>query len=108
MLFISAEDFFDKVSKFKRLSRDQEKELYFRTKEGDKSARELIIESYLVVVMARIKRIQKEMHSLDLIYNCIYALEQAVDKHDFSKEYPFVNYLLPIIQQEIAKHIAKN
>ena len=74
MLFTCAEDFFHKASKIKRLSRQEEKDLFVCRKAGDMTARERIIESYLVIVAARIRRLPKDMQSLDLIYSCIQAL----------------------------------
>lgn len=108
MLFISAQDFFDKASKIQRLTRDQEKELYLLMKGGDMSAREKIVESYLIIVASRIKRLSKEMHSLDLIYSCLNALESQVDKFNFlSDGETFTHRLALVIQKETTNYLAK-
>ena len=70
-------------------------------------ARERIIESYLVIVAARIKRLPKNMQSLDLIYNCIQTLGCAVDQFNFLQEAePFAHRLCLIVQREITRQIA--
>ena len=108
MLFTCAEDFFNKVSKIKRLSRQEEKALFVCMKAGDMTARERIIESYLVIVAARIRRLPKHMQSLDLIYSCIQALERAVDQFNFLQECePFTHKVCLLCQKEFAKNIAK-
>ena len=108
MLFTCAEDFYGKVSQIKRVSREEEKELFICMKSGDVGARRRIVESYLVVVAARIKRLPKDMQSLDLIYSCIQALERAVDQFNFLQDgETFTHQLCSITQREIARHIAK-
>jgi len=108
MLFTCAEDFFHKASKIKRLSRQEEKDLFVCMKAGDMTARERIIESYLVIVAARIRRLPKDMQSLDLIYSCIQALERAVDQFNFLQEgETFTHRLCSITQREFARHIVK-
>lgn len=108
MLFTCAEDFFNKVSKIKRLSRQEEKDLFVCMKAGDMTARGRIIENYLVIVAARIRRLPKDMQSLDLIYSCIQALERAVDQFNFLQESEtFTHRLCSITQREFTRHIVK-
>ncbi len=108
MLFTCAEDFFHKASKIKRLSRQEEKDLFICMKAGDMTARERIIESYLVIVAARIRRLPKDMQSLDLIYSCIQALECAVDQFNFLQEgETFAHKVCLVAQKEFTQNIAK-
>ncbi len=109
MLFICAEDFFNKALTAKRLSRQEEEDIFARMRAGDTVAREQMIEGYLAVVAARIKRLPKDMQSLDLIYSCMQALERAVDQFDFSQEgEPFTHRLGLLIKRELTRSIAKN
>ena len=106
MLFISAEDFFDKVSKIKRLSSQEEKEHFARMKAGGATARERIVESYLVIIAARIRRLPKDMQSLDLIYRCIQRLEREVDHFDFLQAgEAFTHRVSSFTQREIVRYI---
>ena len=108
MLFTCAEDFFEKSLQRGRLSREEEKTLFLRMKAGDASAHERMVESYLVIVAATIKRLPKEHQSLDLIYHCVQALEQSVDKFDFLQDgEAFLHRLSLVLRGEITKHIAK-
>ena len=108
MLFLTPVEFFDKAKQMKPLSREQEKELYSLMKTGDMQARERIVQSYVNIVACKIKRLSKELYSLDLIYNCLDKLEKAVDTFDFSNDgESFTHRLTLIIQKEIANYIAK-
>ena len=108
MLFTSASDFFEKTAKMKRLSREEEKETAVLMNAGEISARERIIESYLIVVALQIKRLSKDMHSLALIYGCVEALERAVDNFNFLQDNEtFMHRLSLITKKEFTNYIAK-
>ena len=107
MIFSCAKDFYEKVATVQKLTREEEKTLAKAMQNGDSVAREKIIENYLVFVAARIKRTAYPQ-SLDLIYHCVSALEQAVDKFDFLQDNePFSHRLSLLLGKEIVSYIAR-
>ena len=107
MIFISIDDFYEKVNNCKVLSRQEEIECACQMKSGDASARERLIESYLPMVAARIKRTPSHMQGLKLVYYCQQALEKAVDSFDFLQESEtFAHRLSWYLRQAVTKYIA--
>ncbi len=86
MLFLSVEDFFQKVHAVEKLSREDEKACAKRMREGDADARQAIINAYLPWVASYIKRSPENIRTLKNIYYGIQTLEQAVDAFDFLQE----------------------
>ena len=86
MFFYSAEDFFEKCGKFQALSREEERELAQRMKAGDGHARQCIIEGYLPLVAAYVKRMPPQFRTLRMALYCCHALEKAVDAFNFFQE----------------------
>ena len=107
MIFTCAKDFYEKVSTINKITREEEKSLAKAMRNGDEHAREKLIESYLIFVAARIKR-TPNAQSLDLIYHCISALENAVEKFDFLQESEtFSHRLSLLLDKEIVSYIAR-
>lgn len=86
MLFISAEDFFQKVRGIQKHSAAEEKILAARMNAGDADARQAIVNSYLPMVAANIRRYPKELQTLDTVYTCIQSLEEGVDRFNFLQD----------------------
>ena len=107
MLFTCKEDFFEKTGKMVRLSREEEKRDAELMYSGDLSARERIVESYLVVTASLVRRLSEDMQTLDLIYRCVDAVEKAIDKFNFLQENePFIHRLSILFRQITVKSIA--
>lgn len=85
-LFISVDDFFQKVRDVIRLSRNDEKKYALKMKEGDAEARQAIVNSYLPMVASHIHRSPKELQILETIYSCILSLEKGVDSFNFLQD----------------------
>lgn len=83
MVYISAEDFYEKASACHILTRQEEIECAKQMKNGDRIAREKLIQSYLPRVAEYIKHRQPHMQTLGLVLYCVQALEKAVDSFDF-------------------------
>ena len=106
MLYISSQDFFDKVSKISRLPREKEKEYAVLMKSGDEGAKQLIINSYLPFVAAYTKRHFTYSQPLDIIYRFIATLEAAVDSFNFQQDSrSFADYLSTKFRQDLVNHI---
>ena len=107
MFFISADDFFAKAGTFSRVTREEEKALARQMADGDKAAREALVQSYLPYVAAYIRRSPRSLHTLNTVYTCISALEKAVDQFDFLQDRePFSHQLSRWLRQCITKCIA--
>ena len=86
MLFITVDDFFQKVHSTTRLSRNDEKNYALKMKEGDAEARQAIVNSYLPMVASYIRRSPKELQTLETIYSCVRSLEKGVDSFNFLQD----------------------
>lgn len=86
MLFICVEDFFETARNAHRLTRDEEKLLAEKMRNGCAEARQAIIESYLPFVAGYILRAPATIHTLDTVYRCIDSLEKGVDTFPFQQE----------------------
>ena len=109
MIFISFDDFCEKVKRCKVLTREEEKECALRMKQGDLEAREQLIQSYLPMVASRIKRGPSHMKNLGMVLHCLQMLEKQVDKFNFQQDgETFTHRLSWGLRQAIASYIARN
>ena len=108
MLFVTLADFYQKADQCRRLTRQEEKECAARMAGGDSSARQQLIESYLPVVAARVKRAGESMESLSLALYCLQALEKCVDRFHFQQDSePFIHRLSWALRQAVTRYIAR-
>ena len=110
MLYTSAEDFYNKVATIKRLSREEEKELAKKMKDGDEDAKKKLMDSYLPVLAAYLTRYTHKP-SLNMIYRGIEVLEKSMSIYDFQFDSPspnanFVHFLSDRVRQMITRYIA--
>ena len=107
MIFISAEDFLSKVQGIERLSKDEERALALRMKNGDKEARQMLIHSYLPSVAFHVRRVPVGIRTLHTVYACIGSLERAIDKFNFFQDSEsFSHHLSRYLRQCITACIA--
>ena len=108
MLFINVQDFYNKAYDYKILPREEEKALAANMKD-DLEARQKIINSYLPMIAKVTERLQNNYQSLELVYRCIQALEQCVDKFDFQQDSEtFAHRFNWYLRQAITKYIAES
>ena len=108
MLFISIDDFYQKIEGQKKLSREEEKHYAIKKNEGDADAHNQIVQSYLPMVAWRIRSAPKNIQSLHTLYRCLGVLDDAVHKFDFLQDNePFVHYLSWCLRQCITQCIAE-
>ena len=86
MLFISADDFFDKVKSIKRITREEELEYARRMKDGDINAKTFLIMSYLPFAAGAIRHLKKEYQTLELVLRCCRGVERAVTTFNFEQD----------------------
>lgn len=107
MVYVSAEDFWEKAGACHILTRQEEIECAKQMKNGDRFAREKLIQSYLPMVAEHIKRTRPHTQTLGLVLYCVQALEKAVDSFDFLQDSePFSHRLNWWLRQATAKYIA--
>jgi hypothetical protein len=106
-IFTCEEDFFKKAASFKKLPREIERELALLMAQGDESARENLVCSYLPEVSAFIKRTARKDHSLELIYRLVASLEKTAEGFDFQQERePFSRRLAINMKKTLTEYIA--
>ncbi|MDO4733089.1 MAG: hypothetical protein Q4B50_06205 [Bacillota bacterium] len=107
MLFISPEDFFEKVRGMQPLSRAEEKHWALQMQAGDEAGREALICAYLPMVAAVLRRLQPASLRLELLLRCCIALEKAVDHFDFLQDSEsFTHRLSFCLRQTIVAYFA--
>lgn len=108
MVYISIDDFYEKVSSCSAMSRQEEVECAKKMKNGDIDARERLIQSYLPIVAGQIKHQRPHMQTLGLVLYCVQALEKAVDSFDFLQESESFSHRLSWhLRQAITKYMVK-
>ena len=106
MLYKCADDFFKYAANVKRISREEEKELGLKMKEGDEEAKETLITSYLPVLASYLKRNFREP-SLAVIYSGLAVLSDSVQSFNFQIENPtFTRFLGFEIRKMVTRFIA--
>lgn len=109
MIFISVEDFFEQVGACTALTRQEEMDCARRMENGDASARERLIQSYLPVVASRIKHCPPHLQTLGLVIYCQQALEKAVDSFNFLQDSEtFTHRLSWGLRQAVTRYIAES
>ena len=108
MVFLSFEDFAEKVEKTEKLTPGKAEELNINMKNGDESARETLIEGHLYLVKGHILRMNPEMRTLRHVMECVSALSKAVDSFNFlTKSETFTHRLSFYLRNATTKYIAE-
>ena len=108
MLYISIQDFFDKTAGMTRLSREEELALATAMIQGDTTARNQLLNSYLPTVAGHIRHCKKHLQTIAMVYFCLQALERAVDSFDFLQDRkPFSHHLCRHLRQATVRCIVQ-
>lgn len=106
MLYISPEEFYKQIATKTRLSKEEEIEYANNMRNGDVTAKEKLIDSYLPVLGAFLKRwATKGKPSMELIYRGIVVLEDSIQAFDFEKGKSFENFLARKIKELMMRYI---
>ncbi|MEJ5284313.1 MAG: sigma-70 family RNA polymerase sigma factor [Brevinematia bacterium] len=98
------------VSKYPLLTKEEERELFRKYKEGSMSAKEKIINSNLrlVIKIAKEFKPNKEISFMDIIQNGNIGLIRAIEKFDYEKGESFSTYASFWIKQNIIRGFEKS
>lgn len=93
----------------KVLSSEEMTELFTRLKNGDKSARTLLVDGNLKLVLSILKKFNKKDENLDDLFQvgCI-GLLKAIDNFDLSYGVKFSTYCVPMVLGEIKRYLRDN
>lgn len=97
------------TSKLKVLSNDEKNELILKIKQGDKKAREELINGNLRLVLSVIQRFSNRGENMDDLFQvgCI-GLIKSIDNFDTSQNVRFSTYAVPMIIGEIRRYLRDN
>ncbi len=99
--------FLNEVGRYRLLTAEEEVELAKRIERGDKTAKDLMINSNLRLVVSIAKRYQGHgLSLLDLIQEGIIGLIRAVEKFDWRRGYKFSTYATWWIRQAVQRGVA--
>lgn len=97
------------TAKLKNLTDAEKKDLLKRTKEGDKIAREKLIDGNLRLVLSIIQRFTNRRENMDDLFQvgCI-GLIKAIDNFNIDLDVKFSTYAVPMIIGEIRRYLRDN
>lgn len=94
------------TSKLKTLKEKEKIELLKKIKEGDKSARDKLVNGNLRLVLSVIQRFTNRGENLDDLFQIgVIGLIKAIDNFDTSQDVKFSTYAVPMIQGEIRRFL---
>ena len=92
-MFISTEDFFNKINTMAPLTDEDFQTLVLRMRGGDEAARDALVRGFLPFVASFIRRAPRRIKTLHTVYACIACVEECVacadgarDKRAFAAE----------------------
>ena len=97
------------TSELKVLTQEEMTELFKRYKEGDKLAKDELVNGNLKLVLSILKRFNKEKYNLDDLFQigCV-GLIKAIDNFDLNYNCLFSTYAVPLILGEIRRYVRDN
>jgi RNA polymerase primary sigma factor len=105
---VGLQAYFNDISKSKPLTRERERELALRIKDGDGAARDELAQANLLFVISVAKKYQNRGLTLsELISAGNVGLMTAVDRFDPSRGYKFISYAVWWIRQSILQTLAE-
>ena len=109
MLLIRLEDLFERAEKCRVLTTEEQIQCAVRMKDGDASARQALIDSYLPSVAGHIRRMNPDMQTLNHALHCVAALEKTVDTFNFFQDgEPFRHRLSWALRQATTRYIVRD
>lgn len=97
------------TSEIKVLTDKEKKQLFIKYKNGDKNARNELVQGNLKLVLSILKRYQNRTDNMDDLFQigCV-GLLKAIDNFDLKHEVKFSTYAVPLILGEIRRYLRDN
>ncbi len=97
------------TSKLRVLKESEKRVLLEKTKQGDKAAREELVNGNLRLVLSVIQRFANRSENMDDLFQvgCI-GLIKSIDNFDISQQVRFSTYAVPMIAGEIRRYLRDN
>lgn len=91
------------------LSQKEMEELFKKLKEGDKSARDRLVNGNLKLVLSILRKFNKHIDNMDDLFQigCV-GLLKAIDNFDLSYGVRFSTYCVPMIEGEVKRYLRDN
>lgn len=91
------------------LSQNEMEELFKKLKDGDKSARDKLVNGNLKLVLSILRKFSKHVDNMDDLFQigCV-GLLKAIDNFDLSYGVKFSTYCVPMIQGEVKRYLRDN
>ena len=98
-----------KTSELVTLSHDEMRDLFYKMRDGDLFARDMLIECNLRLVLSILKKFYNRLDNMDDLFQigCV-GLIKAIDNFDLSYDVQFSTYAVPMILGEIKRFIRDN
>ena len=97
------------TANIKILKNEEMQALFKRLNEGDKSAKDILVNGNLKLVLAILRKYNNRTDNMDDLFQvgCI-GLIKAIDNFDLKHEVRFSTYAVPMIEGEIKRYIRDN
>ncbi len=97
------------TANIKVLSGEEMTELFKRYQKGDKSAKDMLIEGNLKLVLSILRNYSNRTDNMDDLFQigCV-GLIKAIDNFDLSHEVKFSTYAVPMILGEVKRYLRDN
>lgn len=97
------------TANIKVLKNEEMQALFKRLNEGDKSAKDILVNGNLKLVLAILRKYNNRTDNMDDLFQvgCI-GLIKAIDNFDLKHEVRFSTYAVPMIEGEIKRYIRDN
>ena len=97
------------TANIKVLTQKEMESLFKRFKNGDKKAREELVNGNLKLVLSILKKFNKNVDNMDDLFQigCV-GLLKAIDNFDLSYGVKFSTYCVPMIQGEVKRYLRDN
>lgn len=97
------------TNNLKVLSNDEMKDLFIKMNNGDKNAKEELINGNLKLVLSILKRFNNTKYNMDDLFQVgVIGLIKAIDNFDISLNLRLSTYAVPLIIGEIKRYIRDN
>ena len=91
------------------LKNDEMEELFKKVKDGDKYARDLLVQGNLKLVLSILRKFVSRTDNMDDLFQigCV-GLMKAIDNFDLAYQVKFSTYAVPMIEGEIRRYLRDN